>query len=151
MRTVTKLLGYGLILAVVFGSAWAIGTTAGPQPIAHSHALHAAGPPAPAVNTTGYRLDFDGAEPGSGSIRFRVIGTDGQPVTKFLDTEDGIRLRLTLTDAGTSPARPVYPSMSPDGTWTAPLIPAPGTYRVIADFTPDGGPHTALTTTVHFG
>lgn len=147
-----KLLGYGLMLVLVFGSAVAIGATAGPTgtsptPAAHSHGISDA--VGPVVNTTGYRIDFGSAAPAS--LTFRVTGTDGRTVTQFTDTGGGVRLRLTLTGAGTAPARPVYPTMSPDGTWTAQLIPAPGSYRVVADFAPDGGAHTAITTTVHFG
>jgi hypothetical protein len=156
MRIVTKLAAYGLALAVIAGGAWAAGSAVGPLGTSpadgDSHAMsgpEAGAPELPglAVTANGYRFDLDREEVAAGvaePFRFRILGPDGAPVTRF-DVEQTKRLHLVLVRRDTSGYQHVHPEMATDGTWSIPLtLPAAGTYRLFADFTPSGGTATTL-------
>ncbi|MDQ3304792.1 MAG: FixH family protein [Actinomycetota bacterium] len=74
---------------------------------------------------------------------FRILGADQQPVTTFDPEQGGVALHLVVVDRDLSTFQHLHPSMAPDGTWTTPLtLAGPGVYRVFADVTVDGRPHT---------
>ncbi|MFD5827925.1 hypothetical protein [Lentzea sp. NPDC060358] len=160
MKTGYKVALYGAALAVVFGGTWAAGAAAGPPPTteapstethgteAHGteprHGGHesapAAVPPGLSSSENGYTLPLT---PDS-SLSFAIAGPDGKPVTRFaVDHEK--RLHLIVVRRDGSHFRHVHPEMAPDGTWSVPLtLPDAGSYRVFADFKPEGGPKTTL-------
>jgi hypothetical protein len=75
---------------------------------------------------------------------FQIIGPDGAPVTAF-DVEHDKRMHLIVVRRDTTGFQHVHPEMAPDGTWSVPLtLPAGGSYRAFADFTPTGGEGTTL-------
>ena len=69
---------------------------------------------------------------------------DGAPVTAF-DEEHTKRLHLIVVRRDTTGFQHLHPEMAADGTWRVPLtLPAAGSYRAFADFTPTGGPPLTL-------
>ncbi|MET8043410.1 copper resistance protein CopC [Micromonospora sp. NPDC005215] len=66
--------------------------------------------------------------------RFRIVGTDRQPATRFAVVHDK-PLHLIVVGRDLSGYQHLHPTMAPDGTWRVPLTLArPGGYRVYADF-----------------
>ncbi|GAA1436800.1 hypothetical protein GCM10009616_37420 [Microlunatus lacustris] len=91
------------------------------------------------VAQDGYRLDLADHElPASSSVplAFRVLGPDGQPVTRYT-TEHGEDLHLVVVRRDLSTYQHVHPRLDAGGTWRVPLdLSRPGVHRVFADFTP---------------
>jgi hypothetical protein len=78
------------------------------------------------------------------TFSFRITGPDGAPVTAF-DVEHDKRMHLIVVRRDTTGFQHVHPEMGADGTWSVPLtLPAAGSYRAFADFTPTGGEGTTL-------
>jgi hypothetical protein len=157
MNTVTKLSGFALGLAAVFGAAYGVGRVAGPvAPAAEARhdagdSAHSPAGDAPAaahlpggllVSDRGFTLTPLAAP--AGEFAFRVTGPDGAPVTRY-DVAHDRRMHLIVARRDLSGFRHVHPEMAPDGTWRvdSPLA-GPGTWRAFADFTPTGGPPLTL-------
>lgn len=156
-RTGYKVALYGVALAVVFGGTWVAGAAVGPNetPAAAQEMTHgdepahgggghesasSAVPPGLSVSENGYTLRL---RPDS-ALSFDIAGPDGKPVTKFA-VEHEKRLHLVVARRDGSRFRHVHPEMAADGTWSVPLsLPDAGSYRVFADFRPEGGPQTTL-------
>jgi hypothetical protein len=69
---------------------------------------------------------------------FRVLGPDGNPVTRYAPTHDK-DLHLIVVRRDLSGFQHVHPTLDDDGTWRVPLtVAAAGQYRVFADFRPAG-------------
>ncbi|MFF7250939.1 hypothetical protein ACFZBU_44580 [Embleya sp. NPDC008237] len=166
--------GAGIVLAfgAAFGVGHAVGPVGSdPAPAHGKHAGDTAGAPvgpngtrapgpagaAPAVaempgglqvSERGYTL-VPPAEPlpaGTPTdFRFRVLGPDGQPWTRY-DRAHDKDLHLIVARRDLSGFRHVHPVLGADGTWSVPLtFASAGTYRVFADFSPAGDPAGALT------
>ena len=171
MNTAAKLSAYGAALALLVAGSWAAGSAVGPltatsaDPGAqggtvgagsaghgdtHSGAVAEAAPDQPgglASSRGGYTLTPTDPTltPGTPeTFSFRITGPDGAPVTAF-DVEHDKRMHLIVVRRDTSGFQHVHPEMAPDGTWSVPLtLPAAGSYRAFADFTPTGGEGTTL-------
>jgi hypothetical protein len=162
MNTPTRLGLYALGLAVAFTGALGIGRLAGPQaePAAHRAADDhpgtattgaaagvAALPGGLQVSDGGYRLVPLTASLTAGAaadFRFRILGPDGTPVTRYSPTHDK-DLHLIVVRRDLSGFQHLHPTLTGDGTWAIPLtVAAAGQYRVFADFRP-AGRDTALT------
>jgi hypothetical protein len=89
----------------------------------------------------GYRLAL---APTADEIRFTVVDPDGEPV---VDTEIVHEKPLHLIVVGRDLVgyAHIHPTVDADGTWSVerPDL-APGSYRVVADLTPTGGPELVL-------
>ncbi|MEV4462699.1 hypothetical protein AB0J85_04330 [Micromonospora echinofusca] len=157
MNTATKLSGFALGLAVVFGATYGVGRVADPvSPPAE--APHDAGgghgddggaghsgdngaaahlPGGLLVSDRGYTLRPVDAP--AGQFAFQVTGPDGRAVTAY-DVAHDKRMHLIVARRDLSGFRHVHPEMAPDGTWRvdSPLA-GPGVWRAFADFTPTGG------------
>ncbi|MER6593075.1 hypothetical protein ABT214_14730 [Micromonospora purpureochromogenes] len=158
MNTATKLSGFALGLAAVFGAAYGAGQLTDPvAPAAdtrhegsadHGGDDHAgqqeAGhlPGGLLVSDRGYTLTPAAAP--AGEFAFRITGPDGRAVTAF-DVAHDKRMHLIVARRDLSGFRHVHPQMSPDGTWrvASPLGEA-GSWRAFADFTPTGGESLTL-------
>ncbi|MEW2445788.1 copper resistance CopC family protein [Micromonospora marina] len=115
----------------------------------HTHPGDGAGPPPVAgfaVSADGYRLQpVQRSQPAGRSVayQFRVIATDGRPVTRFVDVHDK-PLHLVVVGRDLTGYQHLHPTMGADGTWSVPMtLTRPGSYRVYADFSvvePDGTP-----------
>ncbi|MFR9775867.1 hypothetical protein ACL02O_07370 [Micromonospora sp. MS34] len=156
MNTATKLSGFALGLAAVFGAAYGAGHLVGPvAPAAESRhdtagpghdsaeAGHAGGdaaghlPGGLLVSDRGYTLQPTAA-PG-GEFAFRITGPDGRAVTRF-DVAHDKRMHLIVARRDLSGFRHVHPELAADGVWqVASPLTGPGVWRVFADFTPAGG------------
>lgn len=157
-----KLGVYALGLAAVFTAALGAGDVVGPAPAAPAshddvHAgsnarsgehgaagEHGAGGHLPAglqVTQDGYRLAPVSATLATGApgeFRFRVLGPDGAPVTRYVTSHDK-DLHLIVVRRDLSGFQHLHPTLAADGTWSVPIaVAAPGQYRVFADFQPDG-------------
>jgi hypothetical protein len=108
------------------------------------------GPGGLAVSDQGYTLRIVSVpRPASGqSLRFVVDGPDGQPVTAYDEVHER-PLHLVAIRRDGADYHHLHPTLSEDGTWSAPLRLSAGTTRVFADFTPTDGPALVLGTDVH--
>ncbi len=77
-------------------------------------------------------------------FRFRVLGPEGKPVTKY-ELRHERRLHLILVSRDLGLFRHVHPTLGAHGTWAITLDPLPvGPYRAYADCQPANGPALAL-------
>ncbi|WP_433389434.1 hypothetical protein [Micromonospora sp. KLBMP9576] len=156
MNTATKLSGFALGLAVVFGATYGVGRVADPvaPPVEAPHdatgghgtdgeAGHGGDngaterlPGGLLVSDRGYTLRLLDAP--AGQFTFQVTGSDGRAVTAY-DVAHDKRMHLIVARRDLSGFRHVHPEMAPDGTWRvdSPLA-GPGVWRAFADFTPTG-------------
>jgi hypothetical protein len=101
------------------------------------------------VSDQGYTLQVL-SRPHAGTdrtVRFVVLGPDGEPVTAYDEVHEK-RLHLIKIRRDGDGFEHVHPRLASDGTWTARLTLAPGSNRLLADFTPTGGPELVLGTDV---
>ncbi len=173
MNTAAKLSAYGAALALVVAGAYATGTAVGPLPPvsvasgAHGGTSGAEGaghgnghsgtvagtaidqPGGLASSRGGYTLtptDPTLTAATTEDFSFRITGPGDAAVTAF-DVEHDKRLHLIVVRRDTTGFQHVHPEMAPDGTWSVPLtLPAAGSYRAFADFTPTGGKGLTLGT-----
>jgi hypothetical protein len=113
-------------------------------------AAAADGPGGLAVSDQGYTLRIvDVPLPGSDRpLRFVVDGPDGAPVTAYDEVHER-PLHLVAIRRDGADYHHLHPTLSEDGTWSAPLRLSAGTTRVFADFTPTDGAALVLGTDVH--
>ena len=158
MNTASKVSVYGLALVIAFGGAWAASAVVGPlggaTPPSADGMAHGSGtgpvsalPPGLSVAANGYTLRLAGDTVVTGAqqpFRFHISGPDGSPVTKFEVQHDKL-LHLVLVRRDGSGYQHLHPEMAADGTWTTTLgLSSAGSYRVFADFKPEGGARTTL-------
>jgi hypothetical protein len=151
MSTWVKL-GVGVLsLGAVFVAAVGVGVAVGPVDAPGTHAAAGVGhtpsaepatrsratPGGLAVVAAGYALELldDQLPAGTASLAFRVLGPDGAPVFDY-DVEHVEDLHLIAVRRDLSGYQRVHAVLDPDGTWRAPLELTPGSWRVVADFTP---------------
>lgn len=153
-------LGLVAIFAVSFGAGQLVGPAA---PSAESHEMS----PGPAETGTGGHGDAeepgghgDAELPGGlqiaqdgyrlelltptastdevRSLRLRVVGPDGSPVTAYTPTHDK-DLHLILVRRDLTGFQHLHPQLGSNGVWEVPVwVTAAGQYRVFADFQPAG-------------
>lgn len=163
MNEATKLGAYAAGLGVVFAAALAGGSAFGPPATpadsAHNeesentmatattdtHGSHSAGSSsAPTAGLSasagGYTLKAltQTLEAGDAArFEFQIVGPGGDPASTFEVAHDR-ELHLIVVRTDLSGYQHVHPTVAPDGTWSANLDVAAGTYRVLADFQPTG-------------
>lgn len=154
-----KLLTFAALLLVAFGAAlfaghridWTPGTE---ESGAHGDHGHGGGammmsPGADvrglAVSEGGLSLALDQTRLPLGAraaVRFRVLGADGRPVTKF-DLDQTKRMHFIVIRRDLTGFQHLHPTMAPDGTWSIALrLLQAGSYRVFADFAVGGEKRT---------
>ncbi|WP_433689143.1 copper resistance CopC family protein [Micromonospora carbonacea] len=75
--------------------------------------------------------------------RFRIVGVDGQPETRFAVVHDK-PLHLVVVGRDLGGYQHLHPTMAADGTWSVPLaLERAGGYRVYADFATTAADGTA--------
>ncbi|MEV0153109.1 hypothetical protein AB0H57_05125 [Micromonospora sp. NPDC050686] len=158
MNTATKLSGFALGLAAVFGAAYGVGQLTDPvTPAAETRhdptepgAGHESGgdqgtagtptdnhlPGGLLVSDQGYTMQPVSAP--TGEFAFRITGPDGRPVTRY-DVAHDKRMHLIVARRDLSGFRHVHPELADDGSWrVASPLAGPGVWRAFADFTPTG-------------
>ncbi|WFE53063.1 copper resistance protein CopC [Micromonospora sp. WMMD1155] len=89
------------------------------------------------VSSAGYTLQpLERSQPASArtDYRFRIVGTDRQPATRFAVVHDK-PLHMIVVGRDLSGYQHLHPTMAPDGTWSVPLtLTRPGGYRIYTDF-----------------
>lgn len=174
MNTKAKLTAYGAALALLVGGAYATGSAVGPLSTATASGGHGAtsgaapsgdgdaghgdahsGTVAGASDQPGGLASSKGGytltptdptlTPGTTEdFTFRITGSDAAAVTAY-DVEHDKRMHLIVVRRDTTGFQHVQPEMAADGTWQVLLtLPAAGSYRAFADFTPTGGEGTTL-------
>ncbi|ONH24910.1 heavy metal-binding domain-containing protein [Pseudofrankia asymbiotica] len=175
MNVPTRLGGYAVGLAVLFGGAFAAGAAVIPDSTVASWTARAqetsmdhtsttrapAGPgPGPgrglSLEQDGYLLDEVTAPDRvgkAGALSFQVRDGDGDPLRAYTTSHDK-DLHLIVVRADGTQFRHVHPTLGSDGTWSIPWTwNAAGTYRVFADFVPahqdaSEAPDVTLTSTI---
>ena len=162
MSVTTKLLGFGVLLAVVFAGALGIGRAVDPvaEPAATSHAAMAtdhgdmadAGgsqvsfPKGLLVSQDGYTLRLDATTATAGTdvpVTFTIQGPDGAPVTEY-DVEHDKELHLIAVRRDFTGFQHVHPARDDRGTWSTALDLTPGQWRLFADFKATGAEPVTL-------
>jgi hypothetical protein len=147
-----RLAGFAVVLGVVFGLAAVAGGAIGPdregsEPSGGMKGEHGEMPEADpirglAVADDGLRLELASSSlvrGQAGALRFRVAGA--KPGDFEVTHEKKMHLIVVRRDG--RGFQHLHPTMSADGTWTAPItIPGAGAYRVFADFSRAGEAHT---------
>ncbi len=157
MSTPMRVAAFVTALVAAFAVAWGAGRVAGPieaEPVAHEgeaahggeggHDATASADHLPGglmVADGGYRLDLAQVELPAGRrvpLRFRITEADGQPVTSY-DVEHEKELHLIVVRRDFGGFQHVHPTLEDDGTWAIDVALTPGSWRVLADFVPEGG------------
>ena len=158
-----KLAGFAVTLAVVFGGAALAGGAVGPlrepapatephrggmaamEDEAHGARMAAQPVRGLAVSEGGLtlRLARTSAQPGRPfHLAFRVVDRDGRTVRDF-DVEHTKRMHLIVVRRDMTGFQHLHPTQAADGTWSVPVtLRDAGSYRVFADFSVNGKPHT---------
>ncbi|RFZ69717.1 hypothetical protein DE4576_00516 [Mycobacterium marinum] len=162
MSARARLALYATGMAALFGAAFLVGGAVIAHPISTSwarsgHAGHQAGAqPVRGVSLSAGDLMLDdvAAPPAvgvQGTLSFRVQSLGGVPVTRYA-IENAKKLHLIVVRSDGTEFRHVHPTMSAEGRWSIPWAwNAAGTYRVFADFVPEGGNPTVLTYALNVG
>ena len=160
MRATTKLATFAAVVAVVFGAAWAVGAAVGPVDVGDDagHATHAASSADEggalrglAVAQSGYRLVADSTSMTAGEphqFAFRIVDDAGVSVTGFQQLHERA-LHLIVLSRNLVDYWHLHPVMDSSGEWRVEL-PAlvAGSYRVFADFQPEGAANLTLGTDI---
>jgi hypothetical protein len=148
MRTATKLIAYGVILAALFGSALVVGAAAGPIDVgAKNH-----NEPTPhnadvtprqgvSIAAAGFRLEPLTVEVRAETampFQFRIVDEEGEALRRF-ELNHERELHLIVVSRNLIDYAHVHPIRDEPGTWSVDLPALPsGSYRVLADFRPAG-------------
>lgn len=158
MNAGTKLATFAAALAVVFGSALAVGAAVAPIDVGGDagHDASNGGQPA-AIDTTrglavaqsGYRFMVETTTVSTSeptTFAFRIVDDFGVAAVDFVELHER-PLHLILLSRNLVDYAHLHPTMDAEGRWTVDL-PAlsPGSYRVFADFQPAGGQNLTLGT-----
>jgi hypothetical protein len=166
MSAATKLGGFALVLALLFGSAAfagsridvhpgqpraerADGSGMGEMARDAGHGGDARMAPQPirglAISDNGLtlKLDRNTATVGTHShLTFRIVDRRGLTVRDF-DVEHTKRMHFIVVRRDMTGFQHLHPAQNADGTWSVAMtLREPGSYRVFADFSVDGKPHT---------
>lgn len=168
MKTPQKIAAFGFGLAVVFAAAFGVGATLGPDNSAvtaeHSQShdggsvttvgdTAAADQPAGLSSTEdGYTLEPTQTRLNAGKqvpLRFRITDAAGAAVTRYVNNHEK-QLHLIVVRRDMVGFQHVHPTLDGNGTWSVPLdLSRPGSYRMFADFIPDGGQALTLGADLH--
>jgi hypothetical protein len=161
MNVPTKIAAFGALSVSVFAAALGVGAAVGPldtpdRPTTHAPSIDgthdmtggdemlamdhtATAPGGLETSRTGYTLVPSNTTLDAGDAveyRFTIDGPAGLPVTEFVDEHDK-ELHLIVVRRDLSGYQHLHPTRDADGVWTATAdLAVPGTYRVLADFTP---------------
>jgi hypothetical protein len=154
-----KLAGFAVALAVAFGGAALAGGAVGPlrdetrapEPHGGMAAMEGAHEKAAqpvrglAVSDRGLTLQLARTRIERGrpsTLAFRIVDRRGQIVRDF-DVEHTKRMHVIVVRRDMTGFQHLHPTQAADGTWSVPVtLRDAGSYRVFADFSANGTPHT---------
>jgi hypothetical protein len=154
-----KLAGFAVALAVAFGGAALAGGAVGPlrdetrapEPHGGMAAMEGAHEKAAqpvrglAVSDRGLTLQLARTRIERGrpsTLAFRIVDRRGQAVRDF-DVEHTKRMHVIVVRRDMTGFQHLHPTQAADGTWSVPVtLRDAGSYRVFADFSANGTPHT---------
>jgi len=161
MNVPTKLAAFGVLSTAVFVAALGVGAAVGPVDTPDRPTIHTPSTDG-AHDTTGgdemLAMDHSATTPGGLEIpqagytlvptdtaleatdtadyRFTIEGPDGLPVSEYTEEHDK-ELHLIVVRRDLSGYQHLHPTRDAQGVWsTTADLSVPGTYRVLADFTP---------------
>jgi hypothetical protein len=166
MSAATKLAGFAVVLALLFGGAAfagsridvhpgtpsvksADGSPMGEMAAEAGHGGDAEMAPQPirglAVSDNGLTLKLERNTATAGKrfqLAFRIVDRRGRTVRDF-DVEHTKRMHFIVVRRDMTGFQHLHPAQNTDGTWSvAVTLRDPGSYRVFADFSINGKPHT---------
>jgi hypothetical protein len=154
MNAATKLAGFAVVLALVFGTAAFAGSRIDvhpgqPKPEAGMGGMDAESVPQAvrglAVSDDGLTLELARTSATRGErfdLAFRIVDRRGRTVRDF-DVEHTKRMHFIVVRRDMTGFQHLHPTENADGTWSVPVtLRDAGSYRVFADFSVDGKPHT---------
>jgi hypothetical protein len=152
-----KLVGFAVALGIVFGGAALAGGAVGPlrdvtEPQtdgmaamegAHGEAVQRVRGLAVSDRGLTLQLARNRIERGrSSTLAFRIVDRRGQAVRDF-DVEHTKRMHVVVVRRDMTGFQHLHPTQAADGTWSVPVtLRDAGSYRVFADFSANGTPHT---------
>jgi hypothetical protein len=94
-------------------------------------------------NSLTLKLARTSARPGKPlQVDFRIVGRDGRTVRDF-DVEHTKRMHFIVVRRDLTGFQHLHPARRADGSWSVPVtLRNAGSYRVFADFSVNGRPHT---------
>jgi hypothetical protein len=157
MSAMTKLVGFAVALGVVFGAAALAGGAVGPlrdetdapKPHAGDMEGHGGETARPvrglAVSDRGLTLQLARTRlprHTPSNLAFRIVDRRGRTVRDF-DVEHTKRMHVIVVRRDMTGFQHLHPTQAADGTWSVPVtLRDAGSYRVFADFSAKGTPHT---------
>jgi hypothetical protein len=166
MSAATKLGGFALVLALLFGAAAFAGSRIDVHPgrpsaeradasgmgemaaeAGHGGETRMAAQPIRglAISDNGLTLELERNSATAGkrfALAFRILDRRGQTVRRF-DVEHTKRMHVIVVRRDMTGFQHLHPAQKADGTWSVPVtLRDPGSYRVFADFSVSGKPHT---------
>jgi hypothetical protein len=150
MTVAAKLAGFAAALVLVFGGAALAGSRIDVHPgkTAEEPAMEAMGAAAVrglAASQDGLTLELTRTAMARGEraeLGFRVVDRSGRTVRDF-DVEHTKRMHLIVVRRDMTGFQHLHPTQRADGSWSVPVtLRDAGSYRVFADFSTAGKPHT---------
>jgi hypothetical protein len=162
MSIITRLAGFAIVLALVFGGAAFAGSKLDVHPgqpaaetamgsMAPERAGHGEEKMSPqairglAVSENGLTLELARRTATRGKrfdLAFRIVDRRGKTVRDF-DLEHTKRMHFIVVRRDMTGFQHLHPTENPDGTWSVPVsLRDAGSYRVFADFSVDEKPYT---------
>jgi hypothetical protein len=156
MSATPKLIGFAVGLAVVFGAAALAGGAVGPlrdeadtdephgmEREAHGEAVQPVR--GLAISDRGLTLQLARTRlqrDTPSDLAFRIVDRRGRTVRDF-DVEHTKRMHVIVVRRDMTGFQHLHPTQAADGTWSVPVtLRDAGSYRVFADFSANGTPHT---------
>lgn len=151
MNVAAKLSGFAAVLALVFGAAAFAGSRIDVHPGRPAADVHG-GEAMAAQTVRGLAVSDDDltlkiarntATPGKPfDLAFGIVDRRGQTVRDF-DVEHTKRMHFIVVRRDMTGFQHLHPTQAADGTWSVPVtLRDAGSYRVFADFSANGTPHT---------
>jgi hypothetical protein len=135
MNAPSRLAAFLVGLAVVFGLAFFVGRSIGPEVEADAHDMsgHDEG------STYALRLGPRNVPAGNDrAITFRVLDARGHAVTAYDERHERDLHLIVVATANLRDFQHVHPTLGRNGVWSVEVDLAPGGYRVYADTQPSG-------------
>jgi len=151
MNVPVKLGGFAAALVVVLGVSFGVGNAVGPigsvgessptDDDGEDHTVHDDSelPGGLMVSEHGYTLrpEADELRAGRTTVRFEILGPDGEPVTEFQPTHEA-DLHFFAVKRDLTGFQHLHPAMDSSGVWSIDVDLTAGDWRFLADFRPAG-------------